>query len=91
MQILFRLRVGSCTDEDYELLCSCIISKVKPAWNEDNWINAPVIVPTNEVKDVINICATLSFAEQTGRPVHWYHCIDKHSGKKLTHQSYVII
>lgn len=83
LEVLSRLRVGTCTEEDYELLSSRIVSKVKPEWNDGGWLHAPVIVSTNEVKDVINVRATLTFAEYTKRPVHWYYCIDKHNGRKI--------
>ncbi|KAJ8580891.1 hypothetical protein M405DRAFT_692287, partial [Rhizopogon salebrosus TDB-379] len=45
-------------------------------WSDTIWSQAPMIVASNAVKDAINERATLAFADQTGRPVHWYHCSD---------------
>ncbi|KAG1797587.1 hypothetical protein EV424DRAFT_1298247, partial [Suillus variegatus] len=49
---------------------------LKPTWKFGEWLDAPVIVSTNEVKDTINERATLEYARCTSQTVHWYHCLD---------------
>ncbi|KAG1887030.1 hypothetical protein F4604DRAFT_1571097 [Suillus subluteus] len=56
---------------------------VKPNWEIGKWLDAPVIVSTNEVKDIINVRATLAYAQYTHQSVDWYHCVDKHSGHEI--------
>ncbi|KAF8123177.1 hypothetical protein EV363DRAFT_1100578, partial [Boletus edulis] len=37
-----------------------------------SWLDAPIIVSSNEIKDVLNEKAALAFAQRTGQRVHWY-------------------
>jgi hypothetical protein len=55
MELLSRLHQGRCSDEDFDIFNSCLLSNVHPDWKAEEWLNAPVIVPTNEVKDAINM------------------------------------
>ena len=84
VDLLSRLRDGRCTKTDYDLLCSRLIDNVCPKWSEARWKNAPVIVPSNDVKDALNIRGTIAFAQQTGRQLHWYHAIDEVGGKPVS-------
>ncbi|KAF8122154.1 hypothetical protein EV363DRAFT_1140523, partial [Boletus edulis] len=43
---------------------------------DDQWLNAPFIVPSNDVKDALNERAVESYARQTGRKLQWYDSID---------------
>ncbi|KAG1851158.1 hypothetical protein F4604DRAFT_1508287, partial [Suillus subluteus] len=54
---------------------SCLRT-VKPDWKTGRWLKAPVIISTNEVKDIINVRATLAYAQHTNQSVDWYHCVD---------------
>ncbi|KAG1839104.1 hypothetical protein DFJ58DRAFT_617106, partial [Suillus subalutaceus] len=83
VEVLGRLHTGTCSDEDFELLSMRIISTVRPTWHLGEWLDAPVITSTNEVKDIINECATLAYAQYTHRAVHWYYCFDKHNGHEI--------
>jgi hypothetical protein len=83
VELLGRLRQGMCTVADYDLLNTRLISSIRPDWSDTIWSQAPMIVASNAVKDAINERATLAFADQTGRPVHWYHCSDKHRGNLI--------
>lgn len=46
---------GTYTKEDFETLNMHLLSNMCPDWKTAKWLDAPVIVPTNEVKDVINV------------------------------------
>ncbi|KAH7924617.1 hypothetical protein BV22DRAFT_993914, partial [Leucogyrophana mollusca] len=74
--LLGRLRHGKCTEEDYQLLNTRLVSNVKPDWEPSGWSNAPIIVSSNDVKDKLNARATAEFAYRTGRKLHWYYCCD---------------
>ncbi|KAG1839847.1 hypothetical protein C8R48DRAFT_621415 [Suillus tomentosus] len=78
VELLSRLRRGTCTEEDFETLNTRLLSNVHPDWKTGEWLDAPVIVPTNEVKDAINVQATLAYAKRVGKEVYWYECLDKH-------------
>ncbi|KAF5343263.1 hypothetical protein D9757_015149 [Collybiopsis confluens] len=83
VELLQRLRTGTCTGDDYSLLDSRVISRVKPDWERDIWKTAPIIVSSNRVKDLLNERAAASFAERTGRPLHWYYACDTRSGEEI--------
>ncbi|KAG1860007.1 hypothetical protein C8R48DRAFT_802604 [Suillus tomentosus] len=82
VDLLSRLRRGTCTKEDFETLNMRLLSNVCPDWKTAEWLDAPVIVPTNEVKDAINVRATLAYAKHVGKPVYWYECLDKHRASR---------
>ncbi|THU82762.1 hypothetical protein K435DRAFT_560927, partial [Dendrothele bispora CBS 962.96] len=72
-EVLKRLRMGSCTDEDCTLLRSRIAASVQPDWSTSPWSTAPLIVTENAIKDEANILATKAFAKRVGRPLQWYY------------------
>lgn len=83
VELLDQLHEGRCTDNDYQLLQSRMITNVPFPWEKKEWYEAPIIVYNNEVKDALNEKATLAFAQQTGQPVHWYACTDSVEGREL--------
>ena len=70
VELLERLRTGSCNNEDYELLNSRLISRLpQEKLAGVDWLRTPVIVPDNATKDVLNEFAVLQFAQATGQDV----------------------
>lgn len=57
---------------------------MRPSWEQGSWLDAPIIVSSNEIKDVLNERAALAFAQRTGQRVHWYECIDTIDGGIIT-------
>ncbi|KAJ3772894.1 hypothetical protein FB446DRAFT_622476, partial [Lentinula raphanica] len=45
-------------------------------WTGDFWKDAPIIVCSNEAKDLLNEKMAEAFAAQTGRQLHWYYASD---------------
>ena len=84
VSLLSRLRDGSCTEEDFELLNTRLISVANEDLTTELWQNAPMIVSENAVKDAINVRATQAFAERTQQTVQWFEAIDTYFGAKLT-------
>ena len=84
VSLLNRLRDGSCTAEDFELLNTRLISTSHEDLTDELWRSAPAIVSDNAVKDAINVRATLAFAERTNQAVHWFEAIDTYRGTKIT-------
>jgi hypothetical protein len=82
VELLTRLRVGNCTQEDFNLLNTQLIHHVKPNWDRE-WCAAPIIVSNNDVKDAFNIQAAQSFARRQNRALHWYYCIDSQGGRQI--------
>ncbi|THU88127.1 hypothetical protein K435DRAFT_601678, partial [Dendrothele bispora CBS 962.96] len=76
VSLLNRLRIGSCNDQDYSLLCNRTMSNVDIDWTNPCWQTAPVIVAENKVKDALNAQAAEAFARRTGRTLQWYHALD---------------
>ncbi|KAJ3915075.1 hypothetical protein F5877DRAFT_6223, partial [Lentinula edodes] len=76
VNLLSRLRTGTCTQDDYNTLDARVLGNVRPNWTDPKWSNIPTIVSSNRVKDVINERATEAFAKRTGKALHWYHSLD---------------
>ncbi|KAH7906697.1 hypothetical protein BJ138DRAFT_1015795, partial [Hygrophoropsis aurantiaca] len=76
VDMLERLRHGKCTEDDFVLLNSRLLSNVRLDWNSPGWLDAPFIVSENEVKDKLNEQCATAYAKRVGRPLHWYYCID---------------
>lgn len=84
IELLTRLRVGQCSQEDFDLLNQRRLSEMNIDWSNPNWRDAPIIVATNAMKDALNERATKAFAARTGRALHWYYAVDKRRGKAVT-------
>jgi hypothetical protein len=80
--LLSRLREGRCTDADYRLLQSRILTPEK--YREDaKWTRAPIIVSDNATKDALNEKCAVHWARQMNKTVHWYYPVDKHNRDSL--------
>jgi hypothetical protein len=79
IQLLGRLREGRCTDKDFDLLNSRVLSRVRPDWRAERLRNVPVIVSQNELKDVLNERAAHAYAARSGNNLHWYFARDARS------------
>ncbi|KAI1792866.1 P-loop containing nucleoside triphosphate hydrolase protein, partial [Ganoderma leucocontextum] len=84
IHLLARLRVGECTDADFELLNTRLLQNLPTGPYLSQWANAPVIVSDNATKDAINAQAAIAFAKNSDQSLHWYHCTDKYRGKLVT-------
>lgn len=84
VSLLNRLRDGSCTGEDFNLLNSRLVLTAKEDLTSELWRKAPVIVSENAVKDAINVRATLAFVERTHQTVQWFEAIDTYHRTKIT-------
>lgn len=84
LQLLHRLRIGQCNDDDFRLLKTRLLERNKEPLQKNEWANVPVIVSGNELKDSINIESVTAFAQQTGRPLHWYYASDAREGSEIT-------
>lgn len=82
--LLSRLREGVCTEDDFLLLNSRLISTGGEDLLSDDWQKAPMIVSENAVKDAINIRATMAFAERTRQTVQWFNAVDTYHRTKIT-------
>ncbi|KAJ7205840.1 hypothetical protein GGX14DRAFT_341488, partial [Mycena pura] len=76
VDLLSRLRMGKCTENDFELLNSRLLSRQRPDWNAPGFQNIPVIVPTNAIKDALNERAARVYAARTGNTLDWYYVRD---------------
>ncbi|THU90132.1 hypothetical protein K435DRAFT_588559, partial [Dendrothele bispora CBS 962.96] len=72
-ELLHRLRTGSCTDEDYDLLRTRLACRVRPDWTSSKWNAAPMIVTENAIKDAVNTHAVHAYAQRANKPIHWYY------------------
>ena len=84
VDLLNRLRDGSCTEEDFELLNTRLVSNANENLANECWQKAPVVVSENAVKDGINVRATLAFAARTNQTVQWFEAIDTYRGTAVT-------
>ena len=82
-QLLSRLRIGSCTDDDYDFLAQKELRNMATDFGNPTWTQAPIIVSNNDVKDRLNVEIAKSFAICTKQPLNFYHAMDKHNGKSI--------
>ena len=64
VEMLSRLRNGRCTQGDYDLLNTRLLSIVLDDRSQTQWQCVPIIVYTNAIKDAINLEATKTFAKE---------------------------
>ena len=84
ISLLSRLREGKCTETDYAFLNSRLAKRLASEQDISRWYNAPIIVSENATKDALNIAATEAFARQSGQPLYWYYCTDRHCGDPIS-------
>jgi hypothetical protein len=83
IELLNRLRQGTCTHTDFDLLNSRLLKKTHIFDATEDWRNVPIIVSNNECKDALNVKATVQFAARTGKAMHWYYATDSRAGKEI--------
>ena len=83
VEMLSRLRDGRCTQDDYDLLNSRLLSTALDNQSQAQWQRVPIVVYTNAIKDAINLEATKTFARKTGQQIQWYHAVDTYRGKQI--------
>jgi ATP-dependent exoDNAse (exonuclease V) alpha subunit len=83
-QLLARLRIGCCTDSDYQFLMQRELSHKPTNFSDAVWRHAPIIVSNNDVKDSLNLECAKSFAARTTQSLHFYYATDKRKGKQVT-------
>ncbi|KAJ7311668.1 hypothetical protein DFH08DRAFT_616447, partial [Mycena albidolilacea] len=76
LELLGRLRHGRCTDDDFDLLNSRLITNLRPDWSRPELEHVPIIVSSNELKDALNERAAQVFATKTGNDLNWYYAQD---------------
>ena len=54
ISLLNRLRHGQCTDKDYDLLNTRVLTNATVDWSDPTWMDLPIIVSDNAVKDALN-------------------------------------
>ena len=47
------------------------------------------MVPSNDVKDALNVRGAIAFAQRTGKRLHWYHALDEVSGRRVSNLSLI--
>ncbi|PPQ86519.1 hypothetical protein CVT26_008820 [Gymnopilus dilepis] len=82
VDLLMRLRTGTCTDDDHATLSHRLIQNQDV--NPRDWEDTPIIVSGNAQKDALNDYAAAAFAARTNQELHWYHAVDTHRGKQIT-------
>ena len=89
-ELLNRLRVGNCTDADYEVLQSRIVGQnCDIDFDDPKWKSSPIIVSDNSTKDAINERCAIAFAQQTNQTLQWYHATDTCKGAVLSQEDLV--
>ena len=83
VEMLSRLCNGRCTQGDYDLLNTRLLSIVLDDRSQTQWQCVPIIVYTNAIKDAINLEATKTFAKRTGQQIYWYHAVDTYHGNPI--------
>ena len=81
VELLSRLRLGECTEDDYNLLNARVISSSTA--RDETWKLAPIIVAENAAKDALNEKLSIAFAKRTKQDLHWYHATDRMDNKIL--------
>lgn len=82
VQLLERLRVGKCTEDDYRTLNTRLARRVR-ADCSSGWAGVPIIVAENSPKDALNEKAAQAYAEATCTPLSWYYAADFSKGHQI--------
>lgn len=80
VDLLERLRVGKCSDDDYSLLESRLAANVKQH-GDTTWTGVPILVGDNTSKDRLNEHGAEAFSGMTGVPLTWYDASDFHGAQ----------
>lgn len=80
-QLLSRISMGTCTNDDFDLLNTKVIGNNKSIPDQD-WLHAPIITRQNSVKDALNYKAVHTFSQRHSKPYHIYYSEDTRSGGK---------
>lgn len=84
VDLLARLRDGTCNDADYALLQGKVISAdTLTEGNVKQWTNVIVLVTDNASKDAINSTSASRFVSAQGRSIETYESLDTHQGVKV--------
>ncbi|RXW17503.1 hypothetical protein EST38_g8344 [Candolleomyces aberdarensis] len=86
VELLSRLREGKCNSEDYDVLCTRVLSPDHASLFQDRsspWKASPIIVTDNATKDALNEACAIQFALDNEQELHWYHARDLRSGKEI--------
>lgn len=86
-QLLERLRRGCCTENDYHLLSSRIISQCTTPTTLNEFASAPIIVSDNVAKDQLNNALARRFAHATNQELFWYMADDSIGGHPVVENS----
>lgn len=84
VHLLQRLRLGRCSEADYQVLSSRVLQNCNVDLAEGKWRSAPTIVADNACKDALNKRCAIRFAQEHNRNLHWYYPIDRHRGREVT-------
>lgn len=76
-ELLGRLRLGMCNDDDYELLKTRVGKTPGIDWSADGWSDAPLLFYGNEAKDKFNEDAVLTYTQRNKQSLHQYYAVDK--------------
>lgn len=79
--LLTQVSTGVATEEDYDLLSTCIVDNVNIDLSCEQWSNCPVITRQNQVKDAINLWKTQTFASHYWKELHYYYAEDFQGGE----------
>ncbi|KAI1781881.1 hypothetical protein LXA43DRAFT_838405, partial [Ganoderma leucocontextum] len=76
VDLLARLRLGRCTQDDFDVLNSRVIDNLPSQRDLSPWTSAPVVVKDNATKDAINRQGAEAFARKTNQRLHYYYATD---------------
>ena len=81
VELLGRLRDGTCNSNDYNALAGRILRRQNDA--------EVLIVTNNASRDAVNWKAAQAFAIHAGVELHWYHAMDAHKKAPVTDASLI--
>jgi hypothetical protein len=84
VKLLQRLRIGRCTEHDFQILTSRVLGNCSVDLSDNKWRNAPTIVTDNACKDELNNRCAIRFAKEHNQSLHWYFPVDKHNGHEIS-------
>ncbi|TEB16189.1 hypothetical protein FA13DRAFT_1593326, partial [Coprinellus micaceus] len=91
VELLDRLRLGECNDEDYEILCTRVMAPEHAGLFDSNspWRWCPIIVTDNASKDALNEACAIQFALDNDEELHWYYAVDRRLGQVIRNEELV--
>lgn len=94
VRLLDRLREGSCTEADFALLSTRVLTpQTSHIFDgaDSPWRTCPIVVSENATKDALNESCAIQFALDRNVELHWYYATDLRQGREIESEDILLL